>query len=37
MNTAPTKEKKPTKVVYPMRERRYLFWLLVATGGFFGA
>lgn len=22
---------------YPMRERRYLFWLLIAVGGFFGA
>ena len=25
------------KATYPMRERRYLFWLLVTVGGFFGA
>lgn len=34
--TAPIAEITEAKV-FPMRERRYLFWLLIAVGGFFGA
>jgi len=38
MNTATKQNAETTATAsFPMRERRYLFWLLVAVGGFFGA
>lgn len=37
MNTTTPNTEVTKATFFPMRERRYLFWLLIAVGGFFGA